>query len=208
MDRSTTSSRTAPARRSTTPPRRRRSQAFGDHAERLAVSSNKTMVGHTLGAAGAMCALAAVLAIRDGVIPPTINYETADPDCDLDYVPNVARQARSAWRSPTASASAGRTRSPSSAATSSSPAPPRDRYRWYRCADIPVSDHTAPRSPDYSRHRSREASRGPTTRYLIAVVDISQPCALCDRPERYSSPDRRINEQWPRVRGRPGPSIR
>jgi 3-oxoacyl-[acyl-carrier-protein] synthase II len=67
--------------------------AFGDHADRLAVSSNKSMIGHTLGAAGAMSALAAVLSIRDGVIPPTINYETPDPDCDLDYVPNEARAA-------------------------------------------------------------------------------------------------------------------
>ncbi|MCA1588157.1 MAG: beta-ketoacyl-ACP synthase II [Chloroflexi bacterium] len=68
--------------------------AFGDHADRLAVSSNKSMLGHTLGAAGAMSALAAVLAIRDDLIPPTINLETPDPECDLDYVPNVARQAR------------------------------------------------------------------------------------------------------------------
>jgi 3-oxoacyl-[acyl-carrier-protein] synthase II len=68
--------------------------AFGHHADHLAVSSNKSMIGHTLGAAGAMSALAAVLAIRDAVIPPTINYETPDPECDLDYVPNVARQAR------------------------------------------------------------------------------------------------------------------
>jgi 3-oxoacyl-[acyl-carrier-protein] synthase II len=67
--------------------------AFGDHADRLAVSSNKSMVGHTLGAAGAMSALAAVLSIRDGLIPPTINYVTPDPDCDLDYVPNEARRA-------------------------------------------------------------------------------------------------------------------
>jgi 3-oxoacyl-[acyl-carrier-protein] synthase II len=66
--------------------------AFGDHADRLAVSSNKSMIGHTLGAAGAMSALAAVLSIRDGVIPPTINYETPDPACDLDYVPNEARR--------------------------------------------------------------------------------------------------------------------
>ena len=65
--------------------------AFGLHADRLAVSSNKSMVGHTLGAAGAISALAAVLAIRDGIIPPTINQKTPDPDCDLDYVPNVAR---------------------------------------------------------------------------------------------------------------------
>jgi len=66
--------------------------AFGDHADHLAVSSNKSMIGHTLGAAGAMSALAAVLAIRDGRIPPTINYEKLDPACDLDYVPNVARE--------------------------------------------------------------------------------------------------------------------
>jgi 3-oxoacyl-[acyl-carrier-protein] synthase II len=68
--------------------------AFGDHADRLAVSSNKSMLGHTLGAAGAMSALAAILAIRDGVIPPTINLANPDPECDLDYVPNVAREAR------------------------------------------------------------------------------------------------------------------
>ena len=67
--------------------------AFGAHAARLAVSSNKSMIGHTLGAAGAISALAAVCAIRDGIIPPTINYETPDPACDLDYVPNEARRA-------------------------------------------------------------------------------------------------------------------
>lgn len=66
--------------------------AFGDHADRLAISSNKSMVGHTLGAAGALSGLAAVLSIRDGVIPPTINYTTPDPACDLDYVPNHARR--------------------------------------------------------------------------------------------------------------------
>lgn len=66
--------------------------AFGEHASKLAVSSNKSMVGHTLGAAGAISALAAVLAIRDGLVPPTINYETPDPECDLDYVPNEARR--------------------------------------------------------------------------------------------------------------------
>ncbi len=65
--------------------------AFGAHADRLAVSSNKSMVGHTLGAAGAISGLAAVLAIRDGLVPPTINLETPDPACDLDYVPNEAR---------------------------------------------------------------------------------------------------------------------
>ena len=66
--------------------------AFGPHAERLAVSSNKSMLGHTLGAAGAMSGLSAILSIRDGVIPPTINHTTPDPECDLDYVPNVARR--------------------------------------------------------------------------------------------------------------------
>jgi 3-oxoacyl-[acyl-carrier-protein] synthase II len=67
--------------------------AFGAHADKLAVTSNKSMIGHTLGAAGAMSALSAVLALRDNVVPPTINYTTPDPACDLDYVPNTARQA-------------------------------------------------------------------------------------------------------------------
>ena len=67
-------------------------RAFGEHAGRLAVTSNKSMVGHTLGAAGAISALAATLAIRDGLIPPTINQERRDPACDLDYVPNTARR--------------------------------------------------------------------------------------------------------------------
>ncbi|MBA3687663.1 MAG: beta-ketoacyl-ACP synthase II [Chloroflexi bacterium] len=67
--------------------------AFGEHAARLALSSNKSMVGHTLGAAGAISAIAAVCSIRDGMIPPTINYQNPDPACDLDYVPNEARQA-------------------------------------------------------------------------------------------------------------------
>ncbi len=66
--------------------------ALGDHARKVAVSANKSMVGHMLGAAGAISALSSVLAIRDGVIPPTINLETPDPECDLDYVPNVARR--------------------------------------------------------------------------------------------------------------------
>jgi 3-oxoacyl-[acyl-carrier-protein] synthase II len=66
--------------------------AFGDHADRLAVSSNKSMVGHTLGAAGAVSAVAAAFANRDSVLPPTNNYQHPDPVCDLDYVPNEARQ--------------------------------------------------------------------------------------------------------------------
>ncbi|MDX6521981.1 MAG: 3-oxoacyl-[acyl-carrier-protein] synthase [Gaiellales bacterium] len=66
---------------------------FGDHASQLAVSSIKSMIGHLFGAAGAIEALATALTIHHGVIPPTINYRHPDPECDLDYVPNVARQA-------------------------------------------------------------------------------------------------------------------
>ena len=66
---------------------------FGDHARKLAVSSTKSMTGHTLGAAGAIEAALCILSMRAGVIPPTINQETPDPDCDLDYVPNRARRA-------------------------------------------------------------------------------------------------------------------
>src|SRR5213592_2332933 len=67
---------------------------FGEHAYRLAVSSTKSMMGHTFGAAGAIEAMMCVLALHEGVIPPTINYHHPDPDCDLDYVPNEAREAR------------------------------------------------------------------------------------------------------------------
>jgi 3-oxoacyl-[acyl-carrier-protein] synthase II len=67
---------------------------FGKHAYDLAVSSTKSMMGHTFGAAGAIEAMMCVLAIHEGVIPPTINYRHPDPDCDLDYVPNEARDAR------------------------------------------------------------------------------------------------------------------
>ena len=68
-------------------------EVFGDHAYRLAVSSNKSMIGHLFGAAGAIEALATVLTVHHGVIPPTINYRVPDPECDLDYVPNEAREA-------------------------------------------------------------------------------------------------------------------
>jgi nodulation protein E len=66
---------------------------FGPHADRLAISSTKSMHGHALGAAGALEALAAILALRDGFLPPTANYNEPDPQCDLDVVPNVSRQA-------------------------------------------------------------------------------------------------------------------
>jgi 3-oxoacyl-[acyl-carrier-protein] synthase II len=66
-------------------------QVFGAHAYKLAVSSTKSMTGHTLGAAGGIEAIASVLALRDGILPPTINLENPDPACDLDYVPNTAR---------------------------------------------------------------------------------------------------------------------
>jgi len=67
---------------------------FGEGAYKIPISSNKSMIGHLACAAGAVEAVAAVMAVRDGIIPPTINYETPDPDCDLDYVPNKARHQR------------------------------------------------------------------------------------------------------------------
>ena len=66
--------------------------AFGAHAEKLAVSSTKSMVGHALGASGALEFVAALMAVREGIVPPTIGYLGPDPACDLDYVPNEARK--------------------------------------------------------------------------------------------------------------------
>ncbi len=69
-------------------------QVFGDHAYDLTISSTKSMIGHLFGAAGAIEALACAKAIHEGVVPPTINLDDPDPDCDLDYVPNVAREEK------------------------------------------------------------------------------------------------------------------
>ena len=70
---------------------------FGAHAGKLAISSTKSMHGHALGAAAALECVATVLALRDGVLPPTANYNVPDPECDLDVIPNQARQAQVEW---------------------------------------------------------------------------------------------------------------
>ena len=67
-------------------------KTFGDHAKKIPISATKSMTGHLLGAAGSTEAIFTLLSIRDGILPPTINYDEPDPECDLDYVPNVARR--------------------------------------------------------------------------------------------------------------------
>jgi len=68
--------------------------ALGEQSKKVPISSNKSMFGHLLGAAGSVEAIFTILTIRDGIIPPTINYDTPDPECDLDYVPNIARKSQ------------------------------------------------------------------------------------------------------------------
>jgi 3-oxoacyl-[acyl-carrier-protein] synthase II len=65
---------------------------FGEHAKKVPISATKSMTGHLLGAAGSTEGIFTILSLREGVLPPTINYEEPDPECDLDYVPNVARR--------------------------------------------------------------------------------------------------------------------
>jgi len=72
-------------------------QVFGPHADRLAISSTKSMHGHALGAAGALEAFATLMALREGVLPPTVSFNEADPECDLDVIPNTARRSQAAF---------------------------------------------------------------------------------------------------------------
>jgi 3-oxoacyl-[acyl-carrier-protein] synthase II len=69
-------------------------KVFGDYAKKIPISSTKSMTGHLLGAAGGVELVACIMSIRDGMVHPTINQETPDPLCDLDYVPNVARKVK------------------------------------------------------------------------------------------------------------------
>ena len=110
-------------------------RTLGEHAKKVAVSSTKSMTGHLLGAAGVVEAIFSILAIRDGILPPTINLENPDEGCDLDYVPRTARKARVRVACRTPSVSAARTAASCSvlrtepAAPGSSPVEFRDLKR-------------------------------------------------------------------------------
>src|SRR5207249_468661 len=69
-------------------------KVFGDAAYQIPISSSKSMLGHLIAAAGAVELIISIMALRNGILPPTINYETADPDCDLDYIPNAPREKK------------------------------------------------------------------------------------------------------------------
>jgi 3-oxoacyl-[acyl-carrier-protein] synthase II len=92
-------------------------RVFGDHARELPISSTKSMTGHLLGAAGGLEAGITALALRDQILPPTINYETPDPECDLDIIPNEARRVKLEYALSNRSASAARTARSSSSAS-------------------------------------------------------------------------------------------
>ena len=115
------------------------------------------MTGHFIAAAGATELIISLLAIRDGVVPPTINYETPDPQCDLDYIPNTARNAKSAPSSPTASASAAKTPPSSSAASTDSSPGARASGNQHRARgqkQLRRRSHADPDRHDHLRVRS------------------------------------------------------
>ena len=135
--------------------------AFGDHVKNgLMVSSTKSMTGHMLGAAGGMELIASVMAIKDGIVPPTINVEDQDPECDLDCVPNVAREVPMS-RSPSATASASAATTPRCSSASSS-------KRWKpRSTATPARSRSATPMPaaGCTSPTSSATSRQPSTRF-------------------------------------------
>ncbi len=157
--------------------------AFGDYAYKLPVSSTKSMTGHLLGAAGVAEALFSILAIRDNVAPPTINYHTPDPDCDLDYVPNTARQLADRCR-----------------------AVELVRVRWHeRLADLPplqglTSPAWRPARPSSARCRypAPRCVRSPNGNPRGSRCSSTAP-----RKGRW-----RVTACWPRLRQPTSPAIR